>query len=76
MKLANTGSEVSQLEYEGQAALIATARNSNFIRNFTNTLNGREKERGIKIKMRVKLVRRRRIDHGLDINEEKSRIQS
>jgi transposase len=39
-----------------QAALIASARNSNFIRYFTNTLKGREKERGIKTKMRVKLA--------------------
>jgi transposase len=39
-----------------QAALIASARNSNFIRYFTNTLKGREKERGIKVKMRVKLA--------------------
>jgi hypothetical protein len=33
-----------------QAALIASARNNNFIRYFTNTLKGREKERGIKVK--------------------------
>ena len=39
-----------------QAALIAAARNSNFIRYFTKTLKGREKERGIKTKMRVKLA--------------------
>jgi len=39
-----------------QAALIASARNDNFIRYFTNTLKGREKERGIKVKMRVKLA--------------------
>ena len=39
-----------------QAALIASARNNNFIRYFTNTLKGREKERGIKVKMRVKLA--------------------
>jgi len=39
-----------------QAALIASARNSTFIRYFTNMLKGREKERGIKIKMRVKLA--------------------
>ena len=39
-----------------QAALIASARNKHFIRYFTNTLKGREKERGIKIKMRVKLA--------------------
>jgi len=34
-----------------QAALIASARNSNFIRYFTNTLKGREKEHRIKIKI-------------------------
>ena len=39
-----------------QAALIASARNNYFIRYFTNTLKGREKERGIKVKMRVKLA--------------------
>jgi len=39
-----------------QAALIASARNEHFIRYFTNKLKGREKERGIKIKMRVKLA--------------------
>ena len=39
-----------------QAALIASARNNNFITYFTNTLKGREKERGIKVKMRVKLA--------------------
>ncbi len=39
-----------------QAALIASARNNHFIRYFTNTLKGRERERGIKIKMRVKLA--------------------
>ena len=39
-----------------QAALIASARNSSFIRYFTKTLKGREKERGIKVKMRVKLA--------------------
>lgn len=39
-----------------QAALIASARNSDFIRYFTKTLKGREKERGIKVKMRVKLA--------------------
>ena len=39
-----------------QAALIALARNEHFIRYFTNKLQGREKERGIKVKMRVKLA--------------------
>jgi transposase len=39
-----------------QAALIASARNDNFIRYFIKTLKGREKERGIKVKMRVKLA--------------------
>ena len=39
-----------------QAAVIASSRNKYFIQYFTNTLKGREKERGIKIKMRVKLA--------------------
>jgi len=39
-----------------QGALIASSRNNYFIQYFTNTLKGREKERGIKIKMRVKLA--------------------
>jgi hypothetical protein len=37
---------------------------------------GREKEHGIKTKMEEKLVRQRRIDHSLDINEEENRFQS
>ena len=39
-----------------QGAVIASSRNNYFIQYFTNTLKGREKERGIKIKMRVKLA--------------------
>jgi hypothetical protein len=39
-----------------QAAVVASARNERFITYYTNKLKGREKERGIKIKMRVKLV--------------------
>jgi transposase len=39
-----------------QAALIASVRNRDFIIYYTNTLRGREKEEGIKIKMRVKLA--------------------
>jgi transposase len=39
-----------------QAAVIASSRNYDFIQSFTNTLKRREKERGIKIKMRVKLA--------------------
>lgn len=39
-----------------QAALIASTRNRLFIDYFTNKLRGREKERGIKTKMRVKLA--------------------
>jgi transposase len=39
-----------------QAALIASIRNRHFIIYFTNKLRGREKEKGIKIKMRVKLA--------------------
>jgi len=39
-----------------QAALVASSRNVHFIEYFTNTLRGRERERGIKTKMRVKLA--------------------
>jgi len=39
-----------------QAAVIASSRNKYFIQYYTNTMKGREKERGIKIKMRVKLA--------------------
>lgn len=39
-----------------QAAVVASARNERFITYYTNKLKGREKERGIKIKMRVKLA--------------------
>jgi transposase len=39
-----------------QAALIASSRNKHFIAYSTTTLRGREKEKGIKIKMRVKLA--------------------
>ncbi len=39
-----------------QAALVASARNSHFIKYYSEKLRGREKERGIKIKMRVKLA--------------------
>jgi transposase len=39
-----------------QAALIASTRNRLFIGYFTTKLRGREKERGIKTKMRVKLA--------------------
>jgi len=39
-----------------QAALIASIRDRHFIVYYTNTLRGREKERGIKTKMRVKLA--------------------
>jgi len=39
-----------------QAALIASTRNIGFIAYFTEKLRGREKERGIKTKMRVKLA--------------------
>jgi transposase len=39
-----------------QAALIASTRNEKFIIYFTNQLRGREKEPGIKTKMRVKLA--------------------
>jgi len=39
-----------------QAALIASCKNIHFIRYYTNKLRGREKEKGIKTKMRVKLA--------------------
>jgi len=39
-----------------QAALIASIRDRHFIISFTNQLRGREKEPGIKTKMRVKLA--------------------
>jgi transposase len=39
-----------------QAAFIASTRNHSFVIYFTNTLRDREKEKGIKTKMRVKLA--------------------
>jgi transposase len=39
-----------------QAAMIASTRNEHFMRYFTGKLAGRERERGIKTKMRVKLA--------------------
>jgi transposase len=39
-----------------QAALIASSRNRYFMTYYTHTLRGREKEKGIKTKMRVKLA--------------------
>jgi transposase len=39
-----------------QAALIASTRNKHFIRYYTHTLRGREKEKGIRTKMGVKLA--------------------
>ena len=39
-----------------QAAMVASTRNDIFIRYFTNMLHGRELEKGIKTKMRVKLA--------------------
>ena len=39
-----------------QAALIASIRNQHFVVYFTEKLKGREKERGIRTKMRVKLA--------------------
>ena len=38
-----------------QAALIASTRNQKFMRYYTSKLRGREREKGIKTKMRVKL---------------------
>lgn len=47
----------SELRYAlYQAAHIASTRNPYFIRYFTQTLRGRERERGIKTKMKVKLA--------------------
>jgi len=47
----------SELRYAlYQAALIATYHNDRFRALFTRYLKGREKERGIKTKMRVKLA--------------------
>jgi transposase len=39
-----------------QAAMVASYKSTPFIRYFTDKLRGREKERGIKTKMRVKLA--------------------
>ena len=39
-----------------QAALIASTRNQFFVKYYTNKLRGREKEKGIKTKMKVKLA--------------------
>ena len=39
-----------------QAALIASTRNRQFMTYFTNKLKGREKEKGIGMKMRIKLA--------------------
>ena len=38
-----------------QAAVIASSRDREFIMWFTNKLRGRQREKGIKVKMRVKL---------------------
>ena len=47
----------SELRYAlYQAAHVASTRNRHFIRYFTRILRGRERERGIKTKMRVKLA--------------------
>jgi len=39
-----------------QAALIASSRNEHFIKYYTRLVKGRERERGIRTKMRVKLA--------------------
>jgi len=44
-----------------QAALVASTRDRNFIVYYTNMLRGREREKGIKTKMRVKLAAKLRI---------------
>jgi transposase len=47
----------SELRYAlYQAAHVASTRNRHFIGYFTRILRGRERERGIKTKMRVKLA--------------------
>ena len=47
----------SELRYAlYQAAHVASTRNPEFIRYFTRMLRGRERERGIKTKMKVKLA--------------------
>ena len=38
-----------------QAAVVASSKNRHFIRWFTNKLRGRQREKGIKTRMRVKL---------------------
>ncbi len=39
-----------------QAAFIASTRNRHFVIYYTNKLRGREREKGIKTKMKVKLA--------------------
>jgi len=39
-----------------QAAFVASTKNRYFVTYYTNKLRGREKEKGIKTKMRVKLA--------------------
>ena len=39
-----------------QAAFVASTRNEHFIKYYTRTLKDRERERGIRTKMRVKLA--------------------
>jgi transposase len=39
-----------------QAAFVASAKNIHFVEYYTNLLRGRERERGIKTKMRVKIA--------------------
>jgi hypothetical protein len=47
----------SELRYAlHQAAHVASTRNRDFIRYFTRMLHGRERERGIKTKMKAKLA--------------------
>ena len=54
-KLSKSGK--AELRYAlYQAALIASYKNMHFIRYYTNKLRGREKEKGIKTKLRVKLA--------------------
>jgi transposase len=69
-----------------QAAFIASTRNIDFVEYYTNTLRGRERERGIKTKMRVKLAVKMLVivypvksllhlfNWGLDVDEKKGGI--
>jgi transposase len=69
-----------------QAAFIASTRNIHFVDYYTNILRGREREKGIKTKMRVKLAAKMLVivypvksllhlfNWGLDVDEKKRGI--